>query len=136
MEPGRIVETDVPRVKTCRGFRSVVQPEDMFGTSEARRAAIYRQLAALEDAGIPLATAVQKVVDPRLKAVGTLLDHGEEPGAAWQGAGFTPLEVALVKAGAKGGMLVATFRDLEQIFEDRASAARRLLVTLAYPVGL
>src|SRR5271168_2172300 len=108
----------------------------MFGNSEARRAALYRQLAALEDAGIPLATAVQKVADPRLKTVSKLLDDGAEPGAAWELAGFTSLEVALVKAGAKGGMLVATFRDLEQIFEDRAAAARRLLVTLAYPVGV
>ncbi len=108
----------------------------MFGSHEARWAALYRQLGALETAGIPLGTAVNKVIDGQLERVGTLLDQGEDPGTAWQKAGFAPLDVALVKAGAKGGMLAATFKDLEKIHEERAKAARTLGVTLAYPVGL
>jgi type II secretory pathway component PulF len=108
----------------------------MFGSHEARRAALYRQLGALETAGIPLGTAVNKVLDGQLERVGKLLDEGEDPGNAWEKAGFASLDVALVKAGAKGGMLAATFKDLEQIHQERAAAARRLTVTLAYPVGL
>jgi type II secretory pathway component PulF len=108
----------------------------MFGTREARRAAVYRQLGALETAGIPLATAVNKVIDPNVAIASKLLDDGEDPGTAWERAQFSPLEIALVKAGAKGGTLAGTFKELEKIFEDRASQARRLLVVLAYPVGL
>lgn len=108
----------------------------MFGTHEARRAALYRQLGALETAGVPLATAVNKVIDPNLKEAGKRLDDGEDPGSAWEHAKFSALEVALVKAGTKGGTLAQTFKELEKIFEERAAAARRLLVALFYPVGL
>lgn len=108
----------------------------MFGTREARRAGLYRQLGAMETAGVPLGTAVHKVIDPDLGRAAKLLDDGDDPGSAWQRAGFSPLEVALVKAGTKGGNLAATFKELEAIFEDRASQARRLLVALFYPVGL
>jgi type II secretory pathway component PulF len=114
----------------------MVQPEDMFGTHEARRAALYRQLGALESAGIPLGTAVHKVVDTQLGRAGDQLEKGEDPGTAWDRAGFSPLDVALVRAGAKGGMLAGAFHDLEHIYEERANAARRLVVALAYPVLL
>jgi type IV pilus assembly protein PilC len=108
----------------------------MFGTHEARRAAVYRQLAVLETSGIPLATAVQKVVDPNVREVGRLLDAGEDPGVAWEKSGFSSLEVALVKAGVKGGTLAQTFSELEKLFEEKANSARALVAALAYPVLL
>src|SRR5437016_304455 len=109
----------------------------MFGTNEARRAGVYRQLTALETAGIPLGTAVHKILDPAMAPVGRALDGGEDPGTAWARAGaFAPIEVALVRAGAKAGQLAESFQELEKIFEARAAARRKLLVGLAYPVFL
>jgi type II secretory pathway component PulF len=108
----------------------------VFGSFESRRAALYRQLAALESAGIPLRTAVERLEDPLMRAIAAALDDGAAPGDAWARAPFSPLEIALVKAGTKSGQLVETFHSLEQIFELRASSRRKLALGLAYPVLL
>jgi len=108
----------------------------MFGAAESSRAALYRQLGSLETAGIPLGTALHKVLDPAARRAAESIDKGEDPPTAWLQAGFSPLEVALVRAGTKGGQLAQNFLELEKIFEERAGAKRRAAMALAYPVGL
>lgn len=106
----------------------------MLGSADARRSAIYRQLASLEEAGIPIRNAVDRVVSPDLAAVGRALDEGLSTGEAWARAGrFTPLEVVVVSAGAKSGQLAEGFASLAKIYEEAASAKRALVAGLAYP---
>lgn len=106
----------------------------MFGSADARRAATYRQLASLEEAGIPLRTALDRVLAPDLKPVGVALDEGLSPADAWVRAGrFTPLECTLVAAGSKSGQLAECFGTISTVFEEAAMAKRALLAGLAYP---
>jgi type II secretory pathway component PulF len=112
----------------------LVSGATMIGTSDARRAALYQKLASLEEAGIPLRTAVDRVQDSDLRPVASALDQGVGPAEAWAAAGrFTPLEVTLVGAGAKSGQLAHTFQNLAKIFEDTANTKRALVLGLAYP---
>jgi len=64
----------------------------MIGSADARKSALYRQLAALEDAGIPLRTGLDRVFDESVKPIARALDEGLAPGEAWARAGgFTPI---------------------------------------------
>ena len=108
----------------------------MLGFGEARRAQVYTKLASLEEAGIPLKTAIEKIDDPALVRAAQALGDGKLPGEAWEHGGFSPLEIVIVRAGAKGGQLVESFRSLSEIFEDRARTKRDLALGLAYPVFL
>jgi type II secretory pathway component PulF len=106
-------------------------------SGDARRAALYRQLADLEDAGIPLRTAVSRIVGPEVAAVGKALDEGNDAGDAWAKAGrFTPLEITVVRAGTKSGQLAECFRTLAEVYEGSAKAKLGLVAGLAYPAIL
>jgi type II secretory pathway component PulF len=109
----------------------------MLGSADSNRASLYRQLASLEDAGIPLRTALERVSERDLLPVGRALDEGLEPGDAWSRAAcFTPLEVTLVRAGARSGQLAESFHSLSQVFEETAQTKRSLIAGFAYPVIL
>src|SRR5262249_1082701 len=66
----------------------------------------------------PLRTALERVVEPDLGPVGRALDEGLAPGDAWSKAGrFTPLEVTVVRAGAKSGQLAQSFPTPSDAFQ-------------------
>ncbi len=113
----------------------------MLNDFASSRANFYRQLAGLEDAGIPLRQALAKVrvTRPALKHIKEHLlaaaERGEDMGKACASApGLLPFESQMVVAATQVGRLSETWRELAEYFEDKAAARRELLNQLSYPI--
>ncbi|MFH1708650.1 MAG: type II secretion system F family protein [Planctomycetota bacterium] len=111
-----------------------------------QRAVFYGEMATLEGAGVPLmealplarahagggalGEALQRVEDA-IHNKGSLYDAiRREPET------FTPLECALIRAGAQAGKLEEVFRGLSGWFEFRRDLERDFVMRLIYPVIL
>jgi type II secretory pathway component PulF len=114
----------------------------MLGGSDKSKAALYRQLATMENAGIPLTTSLSRLAQGGAgkRLLGPVLarvDKGETVSDAFREAGsVTRLESAVVAAGAEAGTLPTSFERLADIFESRAAAKLKLAMSLAYPLLL
>jgi type II secretory pathway component PulF len=109
----------------------------MIGSADARRAALYRSLAAFESAGVPFRDALDRVGDPVLDPARVAIEKGASIADGFAGApAISRLEAKLVAAGEKGGRLPEVFRTLEGIFEGRARLKRQLALDLSYPLLL
>jgi type IV pilus assembly protein PilC len=112
----------------------------MLGGTHDTRASVYRRLASLENAGIPLLQSVDKVVSSggagarMLGEVQDRLTAGDDPGDAFVGASaISPLEGRLVKAATRSGSLPEVFQQLAEHYEDKAKTVRYSLI---YPTFL
>lgn len=114
----------------------------MIGTGDTARAALYKQLATLENAGIPLPEGLQRVAGSGggQAIFGPILERvraGETVGEAFQESGtVSALEAAVVTAGAEGGTLPRSFNQLSEIFQERADTKRGIAAKVAYPIFL
>jgi type II secretory pathway component PulF len=109
----------------------------MIGSADARRAALYRSLAAFESAGIPIREALDRVEEPLIAPAREAIARGSSIADGFAGApAISRLEVKLIAAGEKGGRLPEVFRTLDGIFEGRARVKRQLALDLSYPLLL
>ncbi len=114
----------------------------MLGRSDKSKALLYRQLATMENAGIPLPTSLSRLTQSGAgkRLLGPVLarvQKGETISEAFKAAeSISRLESAVVAAGAEAGTLPTSFERLAQIFEDRAAAKLKLAMSLAYPLLL
>src|SRR5262249_40605929 len=110
----------------------------MIGSADARRAALYRSLAAFESAGIPFRDALDRVGDPVLDAARVAIEKGASIADGVAGApAISRLESKLGAGGAEGGRaargLPHSRGDLRGPREAQAAARARPLVPAAPP---
>lgn len=113
----------------------------MLNDFASARANFYRQLAGLEDAGIPIRQALAKVRvsgGPLRNIKERLLEasnRGEDLGRAFAAEpGLQSFERQMVGAAVKVGRLSETFRELAEYFENKAAIRREIISQLGYPV--
>lgn len=114
--------------------------------SARKLATAYRQLADLLRVGMPLLTALQLLgrgkSSPRLAAVmSEIADEIAEGGRLADSMGkrpeiFPTIQVAMVRAGERGGFLESIFARLGSFLEHQADMRARVLGNLIYPVVL
>lgn len=115
----------------------------MIGSSDRARAATYTQLAAMERAGLPLLKALSHVSKQGgaaavlLQPLEAELNRGQSlPEALDAVSGFSPLEVAVLKAGNTAGSLPECFQQLAKTYEGRAALKVAVVGAMAYPTLL
>lgn len=112
----------------------------------ARMAEMYRQLAQLTTAGLPLETALKQIhrhppARTFRRPLQTVLDGlraGKTFSDALAGTGrwIPEFDLALLKAGEHSGRLDQCFKLLAEYHMERAQIARNAIIDLAYPVFL
>jgi general secretion pathway protein F len=112
----------------------------------ARLAAAYRQLADLLKAGVPLLRALRLLARGRSNrnladAMGLVADavaDGERLGDAMARfpRTFPPVQVAMIRAGERGGFLDAVFARLGSFLEKQSEMRGKVVGNLIYPVVL
>lgn len=114
----------------------------LLGFEDVERASLWRRMAAMERAGIPIQVSVDRLVEQGgagrlLLPIKADLAAGLGIGEAFDRAeGLVELERRLIGASSKGGRLPEALDDLAAHFEDRAAVKRSLAAGLAYPVFL
>ena len=115
----------------------------LLGSQDHVRGQVLRQLATTERAGIPFATAAQRIASGRgataqlARPLLAGLEAGDDVGAAFARApGFSPLEQRTIAAAAKAGILPEAFARLADLCEERVALRRKLVASLAYPFFL
>lgn len=115
----------------------------ILGSGDVARAALWRGVAAMERAGIPIQQSIARAVeqggvgDALLRTVRHDLEEGLGIEEAFARAPFLEeLERRLIAAGARSGKLPDVLEDLAAHFEDRAATKRALAMSVAYPVFL
>ncbi|MEP0765152.1 MAG: type II secretion system F family protein [Fimbriimonadia bacterium] len=116
------------------------------GISPYALAPFYSQLAMMLKAGMAMPSALESLsrqtANPRLRAAIIRLSQETDAGSSLREAmqrcapTFSPLEVAIVGAGEKGGFLDNALRHLSDYLESDIEIRRLLRVQLAYPVLL
>lgn len=133
LAPVKVAEESAPR---RRGRRVGVR----------RLAAAYQQLADLLRAGVPLMRALRLLArgksDPRLAAImGEIADavaDGQRlaDAMAQRGDSFPPIQVAMVRAGERGGFLDQVLARLASFLNHQADLRAKVLGNLIYPCVL
>jgi general secretion pathway protein F len=106
------------------------------------RAALFAQLAAMEQAGLPTAQAwgllkLQGVAPARLQAVRKAAERGNNPAVAAQKAGlFSALESQLVHAGLAAGSPLQVYRRLADRCAQRAQNEGALRSRMLLPIAV
>ncbi len=106
------------------------------------RAGVYRELAALLGAGLPLTSALDSLVEsaewtavaPALAGVRDRIREGAGPAEAFEASGVTPLEGSLLRAGQRAGEMAAVFTKLAELLEEEETIRDRVRSALLYPV--
>jgi general secretion pathway protein F/type IV pilus assembly protein PilC len=106
----------------------------------------YRQMSDLLRAGVPLLRALRLLgrgkANPRLSAVwnqvADAVQDGERLGDAMSAHAqvFAPVQVAMVRAGERGGFLDEVFARLASFLESQAEMRSKIIGNLIYPVIL
>ncbi len=114
--------------------------------SSRRLARAYQQLADLERAGVPLLRALRLLgrgkSDPRLAEVFTKIADAVADGSpladamAMHEEVFPSIQIAMVRAGERGGFLDAVLTRMGQFLEHQAEMRSRVLGNLFYPALL
>lgn len=108
----------------------------------AVRSMIYREMSAMLRAGLPVAKALNLIIDsPEHRGAREQLAHirdrireGDTPSAAFSTSGaLTPLETAALEAGQRAGALEISFGRLATFLETSQQAADRARTALMYP---
>lgn len=111
--------------------------------SQRARVGFVRSFATMIGAGVPIRRALDVVVttcrDTRLRealhAVSSEVESGSELSAALarRPREFSPLFIAMIRAGETGGTLETVLERLATLLERHAAARKRLQAALAYP---
>jgi type II secretory pathway component PulF len=127
---------------TERQRRGALARSASFGLE--RRAGLYRELAALVQAGLPLAQALEVLIQApeqdddavRLADVRDRIREGAGFSEAWSaaGAGITPFEKAVLRSGEKAGNLGDILDQLATYLEDQHQLRESVKTALLYPV--
>lgn len=122
------------------------KPHLRKGVGVRQMSAAYRQLADLLRAGVPLLRALRLLgrgkSNPRLAAVMEKVADAVADGQrladamAAHGEFFPPVQVAMVRAGEKGGFLDAVLARMGGFLEHQADLRSRLVGSLIYPFVL
>ena len=109
-----------------------------------QRADFYFQLQSLVRAGVPIIQALQMLAGnnsvrsyrPHLEGVMERLQNGATLGEAMaaQPNWLPEFDLSLITAGEQSGRLEEVLRNLGNYYKDRASLARSLISSLAYPI--
>ena len=112
----------------------------------SRRADFYHQLAQLTGAGLTISAALQHLhrnppAASFRQPIGTVIRDIEAGLTVSEGFARHPewmpeFDLALLHAGERSGRLEATFNMLSEFYTERATIARRILGSLAYPALL
>lgn len=148
---GRI-EADSPKQARERLARQQILPERVEPLSEGHgaaarwrrggeRAGVYRELAALLGAGLPMTSALDSLVEsaewtavaPALAGVRDRIREGAGPAEAFEASGVAPLEVSLLQAGQRAGEMAAVFTKLAELLEEEEAIRDRVRSALLYP---
>lgn len=111
-----------------------------------RRAELYRQLAQLTLAGLPIIKSLEQLErhPPSYAFRGPIRLMREEIIAgstfseAFENSGdwVSPFDLSLIDAGERSGRLDVSFRTLADLYAERARMVKQMLSDLAYPVFL
>jgi len=122
------------------------QPRVQRGVSGRQLAAVYRQLADLLRAGVPLLRGLQLLSrgksNPRLaKVMGTIAQAVAEgsrlaDAMAAHGDIFPPVQIAMVRAGERGGFLEPVLSRMGEFIEHQADMRSKVVGNLIYPAVL
>ena len=112
----------------------------------SRRAELYRQLAQLTVAGLPIIKSLEQLEchPPSAGFRGPIRLMREEITAgsnfseaiANSGKWVSPFDLSLIDAGERSGRLDVSFQTLADLYAERARMAKQMLSDLAYPVFL
>ncbi|GLK89391.1 type II secretion system F family protein [Pseudomonas turukhanskensis] len=108
----------------------------------AERALLFSQLAALENAGMPVASAFKTLqISPptqkRIEVAARLLNQGTDVASAGLASAlFSPLEVALVRAAQSAGSPARVYQRLADSYSVRAQQIKTLRSRLLMPLGV
>lgn len=107
------------------------------------RSAVYRELAALLRAGLPLSQGIDILIEspeleplrPALAGVRDRVREGASPADAFEGTGsLTPFESAAMQAGQRAGALGDALSRLAGFMEEQTRIRSRVRSALVYPV--
>ena len=107
-----------------------------------RRAAVYRELAAMLRAGLPLVRALDLLIDSpefsgarsALAGMRDRIREGASPAEAFAASRHpTPYEISMLEAGQRSGALDTACVRLADYLEDAGRLRSRLLTALLYP---
>lgn len=108
----------------------------------SERAALFAQLAAMEQAGLPLDRALatlqlRPATQARIAATVRYLEQGRDLASAGQKAGlFSTLEVTLLQAAQSAGSPARLYRRLADTYAHQAAQAKALKSRLLMPAGV
>ncbi len=106
------------------------------------RAAIYRELASLLHAGLPVTQSLDILIEspelatlrPVLAGIRDRVREGVSPADAFDGAGaLTPFETAVLQAGQRAGALDDSMKRLAGFLEEQDRIRSRVRSALIYP---
>jgi len=106
------------------------------------RAILFRQLGAMEDAGVPPDKALHvirlpSIVQHRLRSMRRYLGDGLGIADAGSRSGlFTPLEASLLRAAASGGRLAHAYRRLADHCSRKAARVAAIKSRMALPLAV
>lgn len=133
--------TSIRSTDTARGL--LLQSLVLVPVSASARVALFRALATLTRAAVPLRRALEVTIeqcgDRRLKEALRSVAADIEAGALLSTAmsrrphEFSALFVAMVRAGETGGVLDEVLERLAEMLERNRAARKRLSASLAYP---
>jgi len=122
------------------------QPRVQRGVSGRQLAALYRQLADLLRAGVPLLRGLRLLArgksNPRLAKVMSSIADAVAEGSrladamAAHGEVFPPVQVAMVRAGERGGFLEPVLSRMGEFIEHQADTRSKVVGNLIYPAVL
>ncbi|MEN0105778.1 MAG: type II secretion system F family protein [Pseudomonas sp.] len=108
----------------------------------AERALLFSQLAALENAGMPVASAFKTLqlspaTQKRVELAARLLQQGKDVAAAGRASAlFSPLEVTLLHAAQSAGSPARVYQRLADSYSLRAQQIKTLRSRLLMPIGV
>jgi type IV pilus assembly protein PilC len=112
----------------------------------SRRAELYRQLAQLTLAGLPIIKSLEQLerhppshgFRGPIRLIREQIITGSTFSEAFENSGnwVSPFDLALIDAGERSGRLDVSFRTLGDLYTERARMTKQMLSDLAYPVFL
>ncbi len=108
----------------------------------AERALLFSQLAALENAGMPVTSAFKTLqmsppTQKRIEAASRLLNQGTDVASAGLASAlFSPLDVTLVRAAQAAGSPARVYQRLADRYSLRAQQLKTMRSRLLMPIGV
>lgn len=147
-----LIEADSPKHARELLARRGLMPETLTPAGDAAgggrwtrgidRAAVCRELAALQAAGLPLSQAMDILIEspewtsmrPVLAGIRDRIREGASPADAFAASGVGALETAVLHAGQRAGALADSLRRIAEVLEEDTRIRERVRSALVYPV--